>query len=606
MKNKIKPFSTIIYGFKKLDKHLCSNFANYLFYAYDIFSDTIFISFAEENGKMEHISFFSYINENFKKCKRLNIKPRFYTSNKKLPNIETKLNSLSEICNTTNIKKKELNNILESITHLFRKRLIPEINALLSIKENTTIEVLAKIYLYLINYNFFLKKIRLKNQTSITVLIKSKKNNENNYTDISNLSPILIRIDKKFSTENLTSNTHSNHIFNIRKKAIEILELEKVRRITTYHSNNNDEKNIKELLNIFDKQLLIHGNIKNKTKFITNKLKFLNKLGLWREAIQIYKDIFANFKRKNFGSEIDRINYLILYSTLLMSKGDELEAIKQLKLSIIYSNKNNYFHGKLEAYIQLAHANFSIKKNSTAREYMNKINKISKNITIDDKYFLLKLYNLDSVQYFEEKRYSKAVDSSILYLELAKKINNTDKIYHGYCNLSMHYNRAGKSKKAIEFAIKQVELAKRENSEVKLMKSYGNLGNIYNLKKELKKARFYYNKELYLAEKIESSFRVIQALVGIIDCYLQEERFSTIEDYCLKLFELTKNYADKELLGLAYFLLGQVYIVKRVNKKKRIVAFEYLRKAREIFLELKLSDRLSTLDKLLEQKKILL
>ena len=76
-------------------------------YAYDIFSDTIFISFAEENGKMEHISFFSYINENFKKCKRLNIKPRFYTSNKKLPNIETKLNSQESNLNflKENLKK---------------------------------------------------------------------------------------------------------------------------------------------------------------------------------------------------------------------------------------------------------------------------------------------------------------------------------------------------------------------------------------------------------------------------------------------------------------------------------------------------------------------
>ena len=121
MKNKIKPFSTIIYGFKKLDKHLCSNFANYLFYAYDIFSDTIFISFAEENGKMEHISFFSYINENFKKCKRLNIKPRFYTSNKKLSNIETKLNSLSEICNKK-IQLRILHQILTVIIFLTLER----------------------------------------------------------------------------------------------------------------------------------------------------------------------------------------------------------------------------------------------------------------------------------------------------------------------------------------------------------------------------------------------------------------------------------------------------------------------------------------------------
>jgi len=620
MIKRIKPFNTIICGLKKIDGNICINLPSNIFYAFDIYSGAILIALAEADGEVEQTAFISYISETLKGTNIFNSDPQFYTTTEKtIINSHYKINDLSKIYTYSSIKKGELNNILESITHLFRDQILPKVVNLYAKERIKLTEIIANIHLLTINYNFFNKKIRFDNKTSFEILTYSagKKisfEKEKNYSNILSLSPIKINLNRKeifeFNKNDdafCINNHHNKQIFDIKDHTIKLLEKKKEQELKKYHSDKNNEENIRELLDIFDKQLIINRDEKQQAKFIMNKLKILKKMGRWDESIILFKEILNNFKRKNYGTEIDRVQFLLLYSTLLIKKMDYEEAIKQLKLSVLYSKKNNYNEGLFESYIQLAHTNFNKRNNSTAREYFNKAKEMSINLDDKDKYLLLNLYNIETVKYFEEKKIKKAINSTKDYLNLAKELKNIDKIYHAYCNLALLFNNLGYYNRALHFAQKQIKIAEREKSEPKLVASYGNFGNIYNLQKEFKKARVYFKRELILAKKIGATPRTLQALVGIVDCDLQRKIQIDTEKYCLDLIKISENNNFEESLGIGYFFLGQICLTKRIKKKKQMkISLNSFRKAKDIFLKLNITERLVKLDDFLKEKGIVL
>jgi len=630
MKNKIKPFNTFICGHKQLNKNLCINFPPNLFYAYDIYSDAIFIVLSETIDSFKFTIFIRYMNEILNNNNSLKYHPKFYSANKTIANSVEELDDISILLKDTSIKKNETDNIVERIRFLFAEYFIPKIEELLICRKGFIAkkEIHTKIYLSIIDFNFYNIKKRLKNKTTIDFLINNNNekkmisfNTKRDYINIlsspsfefnlnaKNITGIekfnLYKDDHYFS---VILSIHKNQILNIRKKTIEKLEKYKEKKLSRYHSEKNDEENIKELLDIFDKQLIISIDKEKRTKFIMNKLKILKKMGKWAEAITIFKEILGNFKKKNYGTEIDRVQFLLLYSTLLMNKMDHEEAIRQLKLSVIYSKKNSDNKCLFESYIQLAHINFNQKRAPVARGYFNKAKKLSIDLTDENKYLLLNLYNLEAIKYYEENRLRDSIKATKDYLRTAKELRNSDKIYHAYCNLAMLFNLSNDFNKALNYAEKQFVIAERENSKPKLIESYGNLGNIYNLLNNFKRARLFYKRELLLAKKIGATYRIIQALIGIINCDLEKKQLKNIEKYCLELIKMTttKQNGCSEHLGIGYFFLGQIYFFKsKKNKQKKSIIYNLIM-AKDIFTELKISDRLNDLQDFLNKYDIIL
>ena len=229
------------------------------------------------------------------------------------------------------------------------------------------------------------------------------------------------------------------------------------------------------------------------------------------------------------------------------------------------------------------------------------------NLDDKDKYLLLNSYNIETVKYFEEKNIKKAIDSTNNYLILSKELKNIDKIYHTYCNLAILFNNYGNYDRALHYALKQIEIAKRGKSEPKLIESCGNLGNICNMQKDFKKARVFYKRELILAKKIGAAPRTLQALIGIVDCDLQRKKFKDIEHYCIELIKTAKekNSCNKQL-GVGYYFLGKIYFLKSKKNKQKKVIIDNLKKAKDIFIKLDITDRLAKLYIFLNENDIIL
>ena len=255
---------------------------------------------------------------------------------------------------------------------------------------------------------------------------------EKKFSSLLSLTPIIFDTDSKYILKSRNSeiaSIHKNEIEETEKKGIEILKAEVKEKKKKHNSENTDSSNLTELLYRYNKLLIIVTSRNDRANLLRSKIIILKKLGKGDECITLLKEIFSNYKVKNYGSEKDKAHFIKLYSSLLTDKGNDLEAIKQLKLAVIIANKTNYVQKKFEVYHLLASIYFRLKNNTVARIYFNKLKKIPKNIRNKDNLSILKLYNLDSIIYHKQKKYLKAIEVILEQLEVAKEMKKNEKIY---------------------------------------------------------------------------------------------------------------------------------------------------------------------------------
>ena len=136
MIEKIKPFSTFICGYKELDASIYSKLPTTIYYAFDIFSNSIFFSFAENFDSSSCKAFINYITESIKiKLLSIRYKPKFYTTNNKIYNSDNRTNNFLEINESFFIKKKGIRYLLEVISYSMKEIIIQKLGKYLKLRK---------------------------------------------------------------------------------------------------------------------------------------------------------------------------------------------------------------------------------------------------------------------------------------------------------------------------------------------------------------------------------------------------------------------------------------------------------------------------------------
>ncbi len=595
----LEPFSAILFSYKKLNTNRTltdedQDFPKYLFLAHDLKSELLFLGFSESLGELEQAVFINYIMENLKQS---GVDTKKTTIHSIHNNIVTEdfTNRILKVKLNFKVNKEALSENLKSLSNTLTLNVSHQINKFASIKNISNIGLLEKSFSYLLLYNTFKKKLLLNNKTSKEVLFGSNiiNNNqlENNYSQkILSVSPIEV----KFSRDSILKNS---------KKDISYIELfqddiEKIKANTIILLDKN-KSNIKQnryynskMYNILENQLLIADDKKLKRVYLKDKLRLLKNIGHWDQAISSYKKILRNFKKKYSDSEEDKIPFLLDYAAYLALKLQREEAIKlnkkALKLALKYDDDESIIISKIHIAQQLMNLN----KLDKVKKYIDDIKLFIKSNKTNDELMLIRFYSLLSKYYYEQKRYKICIFECKKALTIAKKINNTDKVYQLYSNLSLYCNLNKEFDKSLNYANKQLELAENENSITKLINTYGNLANLYFEICDFKKAKYYYLKELNVEKNIEKyPLRKIQAIIGLINIGLKKDNYIGLEKYCLDLITFTKEKNSTYYLSDAYYLLGQIYVGLKRNEEAK----ETFKKAKKLYKSLNELEKLDSI-----------
>lgn len=198
-----------------------------------------------------------------------------------------------------------------------------------------------------------------------------------------------------------------------------------------------------------------------------------------------------------------------------------------------------------------------LKRFDEAISYINK--GIDKKILEDDDNYLMQAYDLLSSFYKGKKRYQESLDSSLLSLEHAKKINSDDYILIAYRNIA----HSAKKMEDHELSIKY------NNMALKIVEKNGNLAKIAQYLEYLstdQRALGYFSEALQTAKRalsvqreLKNDYRISNLLLNISIIYLKLSSYDKSLEYALELFSMHENKNNINRLASACNQLAQVY-----------------------------------------------
>ena len=267
------------------------------------------------------------------------------------------------------------------------------------------------------------------------------------------------------------------------------------------------------------------------------------------------KDNFQNTKALEFYEKLDGL----MQDELGIAGGDTG------RLEITEDNKK-----KIKRYIDL----LVLKKNHILM-ILGQINKAKDNVhlaldlakKLDDKDKIgLSMLELGSLLiHFGE--YKKAMEYLQSSLDIFDETHNLNKLGLCFMNIGEIYRLTGDSKKSLEYYEKNLNICKKLKNEVGIANTLGYIGRNYDYSGDIEKAKEYYEEQLKMWDKLNNKSGIADAIgnLGIIYFYSNDNQKAL--EYYEKQLEICRELGSKIKIANAMCNIGLVYYEQKDYNK---------------------------------------
>jgi len=230
--------------------------------------------------------------------------------------------------------------------------------------------------------------------------------------------------------------------------------------------------------------------------------------------------------------------------------------IKKLVVALMYDSQE----------VMKRSANFN-----KALEINYEMLKLSK--SINDKSLEGRTYNEIGTKYYNQKKYTEALEYFKKSMEKNIELNDTVNLNIDYNNIALTYNDLKKYEEALQYNFKSLEIKKRMKIQQYIALALNNIGVVYRSKGENEKALSYFKQALHINDSIDNRRLKTRNLANITKVLISENKHKQALPYALENYALAGNLKEVEHLSVAAQLLSQVY-KQQGNTKKALELYE--------------------------------
>ena len=326
----------------------------------------------------------------------------------------------------------------------------------------------------------------------------------------------------------------------------------------------------------YEKQ--INPDFKEITTIQIMKIKFYEKLGLYKEGLTLAKQMLQN--QKIISIPIFEIDIFIEMSKILFSMGkiDEIEKnliIAEKKLlsiqtatevdimermgNLIILRMGCYWHkGELDNALFYAKFNLDIRL------------KLKKQLNIAN------AYNNVGVMYNARGDLIKSLRYLKQAFEIYSEINSSRGFSKTSNNIGAILIQLGKLNESLKFMEKSLEIDNSDGYSEGIRVGSQNIGEVYWHKGEYEKALNYLYSGLEISLKSDDKFQISEILVPIIAVLLELDHLK-LANYYLHQLELIKNHEENKIIQQRYYLSSAMVLRKGKTKGSLLKAEKNLR-----------------------------
>ncbi len=300
------------------------------------------------------------------------------------------------------------------------------------------------------------------------------------------------------------------------------------------------------------------------TKIKIRKLRFLEKLGLYKEGLKLAIKLQAN--NKIISDPVFEVDILIEKAKILFSMGKRDEVLKNIeiaetKLNLVNPEKitqNEILEKTSDIIILRGGYYWQTGELDRALDYF-KFNlkiRIKLNIKLD----LAHAYNNIGVMHNAKGDLIKGLSNLKHSYEIYEEINYTRGISKTGNNIGAILIQLGELNESLEFMTTSLEIDTLNNFKEGIQVASQNIGEVLWHKKEYEKSLKFLKNALEISEEINDIFQVSEILVPIIAVLIEMNDFKNANKHLTKLRH--NKQRDKNKIILQRFLLAEALILK--------------------------------------------
>ncbi len=308
------------------------------------------------------------------------------------------------------------------------------------------------------------------------------------------------------------------------------------------------------------------------------KIRFYEKLGLYKEGLKLSKKLLQNNEISSISLfEIDIFIEMnkILFS---MGKSNEIEnnlKIAEEKLLSIQSATEIEIMKRMGDLIILRMGCYWQKGELDNALFYAKFN-LDIRLTLKKQLDIANAYNNVGVMYNARGSLIKALSFLKKAFKIHSEINSTRGFSKTGNNIGAILIQLGRLNESLKYMEKSLEIDYSDGYKEGIRVASQNIGEVYWHKGEFEKALNYLFDALEICSKSEDIFQVSEILVPIIAVLLEMNNLKLANHYLYQL-ELIKNSEKNKIIQQRYFLTNAMVLRKSRKKDSLYKAEQYLR-----------------------------
>jgi len=178
--------------------------------------------------------------------------------------------------------------------------------------------------------------------------------------------------------------------------------------------------------------------------------------------------------------------------------------------------------------------------------------------------------------------YLQAIDYYLQSIEIARKINDTNRLAVAYARIGLSYYHLNKYDDALENYFNAEKLWKMVDNKSGLANNFLNIGLIFDDRKQSDKALDYYKQALELFKELNNKIGIANVNMNIGIIHFQSKKYDLALNYTYGALEIFRELNNLKSIAVSYGTLGLIYN-ELVEFDK---AIEYLKNASLTNLEI--------------------
>lgn len=168
-------------------------------------------------------------------------------------------------------------------------------------------------------------------------------------------------------------------------------------------------------------------------------------------------------------------------------------------------------------------------------------------------------FNSLGASYFNQNKYSSALDNYLKSLKICEELNDKKGIGYSLNNIGLLYNDQSKFKTGLEYFLRALKIREEIGDKGGIASCYRNMGSSYSSLYDYPKALEYYNLALKISEEIGDGAAIASCYNNIGNVFLKQNKYENAIDYFLKPLQKNESHTNKRTKVSCYINLGSCY-----------------------------------------------